>query len=80
MSGDDDYIESWARRVVTKELKSENAKLRQLVRVMYCHYNRRSRGCDDCLMHNDGIRIEISDIEFCEEMYELMQECGIEVE
>ena len=61
------------------ELEAENAKLRELVRIMY-YCNLPWKNCDKCAMNGADMDLQISDIEFCDELNDLMRELGIEVD
>lgn len=56
----------------------ENAKLRELVRIVY-YCNLPWKDCDKCAMNGAQMDVKISDVAFCDEMYDRMRELGIEV-
>lgn len=61
------------------ELRRENAKLRELVRIMY-YCNLPWKNCDKCVMNGADMDLQVSDIEFCDGLNDLMREIGIEVD
>ena len=61
------------------KLQAENAKLRELVRILY-YCGLPWKDCDKCAMNGAEMHVEISDVEFCDGMYDRMRELGVETE
>lgn len=55
------------------------AALRELVRILY-YCVLPWKDCDKCAMNGAEMHVEISDIEFCDGMYDRMRELGVEVD
>ena len=60
-------------------LKAENAKLKELVRILY-YCGLPWKDCDKCAMNGAEMHVKISDVEFCDGMYDRMRELGVEVD
>lgn len=60
-------------------LVNENANLRELVRILY-YCNLPWKDCDKCAMNGADMHVKISDIEFCDGMYDRMRVLGVEVD
>ena len=58
-------------------IKAENAKLRELVRILY-YCGLPWKDCDKCAMNGAEMHVEISDVEFCDGMYDRMRELGVD--
>ena len=54
-------------------------KLRELVRILY-YCKQQGNDCDKCAINGAEMHIKISDVEFCDGMYDRMRELGIEVD
>ena len=57
-------------------LADENAKLRELVRILY-YCGLPWKDCDRCAMNGYDMHVKISDVEYCDGMYDLMRELGV---
>ena len=70
------YLQGYADRA--HYLEAYDAMLRELIRIMY-YCNLPQKDCDKCAMNGADMKVQISDIEFCDGLNELMRELGIEV-
>lgn len=60
-------------------LESDVAKLRELVRILY-YCGLPWKDCDKCAMNGADMHVEISEIEYCDGMYDRLHELGVEVD
>ena len=62
-----------------ERMGAENAKLRELVRIMY-YCNLPQKDCDQCAINDADMEVRISDIEFCDSLNDRMRHLRIEVD
>ena len=59
-----------------QQLRLENAKLRELVRIMsYCMHD--GRECDQCAMNGADMNVEVDQLLACDGLYKRLMEMGI---